>query len=677
MRAGLITRPKQHSPRRKPEMKSRRTIVALLFFTLVLAGHNGARGTGTAVHEFQASQGTEWTYHYSAENKVRAIYGSGKGRSISNRDQAKQFFRDHADLFGIEDISHLHLERISTDRATGSSYHFGQYHFGIPVVGAEISLHTDRFGKVIAASSGYRSLRGLAGGSFADHKQARETAGRLSVATGEISNGALMILPGFAPRFAWKFHTSSKESIGQWGVYVDALAPWKILRVQPEFFEATATGSVFRENPIVTPNQTSESLPYLKNAGTLIGKFAKIYNANFSLPFRSDLVDQYTRASESDHDYTFPIADARFAEAMAYYHINLVHDRWRSLGFKKLNRQLPVFVNVSSFSGAGFDNAFYTRGGPFRNGAIIMGSGNRLENFGHDGDVYYHEYGHAVLDHAKPRLFEEFEHNYPGAFHEAFGDISSAGITGNARLAEFALRIKETGRFIGRDLDNKNRYPQDVLLKGFGRSESHHTGLIIGGAWWDLQKQIGIEKAQRILFQSLAILPNDLTFFDIRDSMLAADRRKNAGSNAAAIQNAFANRGITGEDPGQKGTIDFRSLKTARFNFANNGLKLTSKFKPGDFIVVLSNYEGRNLTPAYNLIPDFQISGPPGGNVNAFPTIDEAVNGSHTGKQGAWAVQIQTFESSAPGEYLVTVRYRLGGTTQLTQTKTVKFKIVL
>jgi Zn-dependent metalloprotease len=659
-------------------MNRRQTAIIFLLFALVCLLNIGARGTSSTIQEFQSIQGTDWTYHRSGKNTVRAIYGRGLGRTISNREEAKTFFSDHAAMFGIEDSSHLKLERIQTDQTSGSSYHFGQYISGIPVVGGEVSLHTDRNGHLVAASADYHSMRGLTGGSISSDRDARTTAARLRFADGEISNGTLMILPGVKPRLAWKFNATPKNAIGQWAVYVDALLPHKVLRVQREFFEASATGMVFRENSVVTPNQTSERLLYLKNSSTLIGKFTKIYNANSKLPFRRDLLPEYTRASEPDHDYTFPVTDSRFAEGMAYFHINVVHDRWRSFGFRKLNRQLPVIVNVGSFSGVGLDNAFYTRStiAPLKNGAIAMGAGNKLGNFGLDADVYYHEYGHAVLDHAKPRLIESIESNYPFAFHEGFSDISSSGITGNATLAEFALRSKETGRFIGRNLENNNRYPEDVVLRGFGRSESHHTGLIIGGAWWDLQKQIGIDQAQSILYNSLTILPNEMNFFDLKEAMLAADRRKNGGTNAAAIQDAFAKHGITGQDPGQKGTIDFRSLKTARLNISTFGLKLTSRFKRGDYIVVLTNYEGRGVTPGYNLIPDLQISGPADANVVGFPFIDEAANGTHLGKKGAWAAEIQTFDSSALGEYTVTIRHRLGGTTQFTGSKTVKFRIV-
>lgn len=665
-------------------MKLRQILLALFIFALFLSFNGGARETtSAAIQQFQAQEGTGWKFHQSAGGSVRAIYGSGTRRAVSNRDEAKIFFIDHAEMFGIEDPSHLVLERIQTDIASGSSYHFGQYVLGIPVVGGELSVHTDREGRILAASSQYHSTHGLSGASIAHEAEARATAQRLRFADGGVANGKLMILPGFGtagnPRYVWKFEVASNNHPGQWAVYVDALLPHKILRVHRQFFEAEATGTVFRENAVVTPDQTSERFRYLKNTNTLIGKYVKTYNANFTLPFRRTTpLEQYTTTTETDQDYTYPVTDPRFTEAMAYYHINVVHDRWRSFGFKKLNRQIPVFVNVASPSGGGFDNAFYTRGGqaPFRNGAIVMGAGKIFENFGHDADVYYHEYGHAVLDFAKPRLIEAFESNYPNAFHEGFSDVSSSAITGNSKLAEFALRNRSTGRFAGRELENNNRFPQNVVLRGFGRSESHYTGLIFGGAWWDLQKQIGRDKAQSILYRSLAILPNELTFFDIRNSMIAADRRSNGGANAAAIEAAFAEHGIDGDDPGQKGTISFLGLKTAKLNLSNFNIRLKSNFKRGDAIIVVANYSGKGLTPGYNLIPEFEISGPANGNVSAFPFIDEATNGSHSGKRGAWVAEIQTFDTSALGDYTVTIRFRLGGSSLTTAAKSFTFKIV-
>ncbi len=659
-------------------MKHFRFIFVLILFILMTSLQGGAHNSQSAIEEFRAQEGTGWIFHLFDDGRVRSMYGFGGGRRVSNEIDAKLFFADYAELFGIQDQSHLRLESIEKD--SGTSYIFRQYFFGLPVVGGELALHTDVEGHVLAAGGQYHSMKRLDAITIDRRDEARVTASRIRFADGVVSNGTLMILPGFTQtRIVWKFEAISNRFPGQWAIYVDALLPDKVLRVQREFFEVQATGTVFPENPVVTPDVSNERFLHLKDSNRLNGKYTKIYNANFQLPFpRNGDLNGYTTAAESDEDYSYPTSDARFAEAMGYFHINVVHDRWRSFGFQKLNRQIPVFVNIVTGIGKGFDNAFYTRGGrstPFKNGAIVMGAGDRLENLGHDADVYYHEYGHAVLDFAKPGFLETFESNYAFAFHEGFSDISASAITGNSKLAEFGLRLKSTGRFQGRNLENNNRYPQDVILKGLGKSESHHTGLIVGGAWWDLQKQIGIDTAQNILYHSLAILPNDMNFFDLRNSMLTADLRKNGGANGTAIQSAFAKHGIDGEDPGQKGTIQTRSLKTARLNFSNFKLTLKSTFKRGDYIIVLASYSGTGLTPGYNLISDLQITGPPNMNVDAFPFIDEVSNGLHLGKKGAWVAELGTYDFSARGEYTVTLRSRLGGTSTLTETKTVKFKL--
>jgi hypothetical protein len=74
---------------------------------------------------------------------------------------------------------------------------------------------------------------------------------------------------------------------------------------------------------------------------------------------------------------------------------------------------------------------------------------------------------------------------------EGSGDISAAAITGNSKIGEFSFRIRESKQFIGRNLQNNNRFPQNVIHLQLRRTEFHYAGLIIGGAWWDLQKRIG------------------------------------------------------------------------------------------------------------------------------------------------------------------------------------------
>jgi Zn-dependent metalloprotease len=662
-------------------MKLHRAILGFIIFAAIwFAPIDGASSSRSATGEFLSNEGGDWKFHWSPNGNVRALYGLGKERILPDIESAKRLLSDYAEMFGIEDLSHLLPIEIDRDES-GASFLFEQVVSGIRVVGGEWSVHTNKHGQLIATGGQYFTMKGLAAGPVRPSEECHSTVERFRFSDGGVSDGTLMILGAIGnARLVWKFSTFSKRIPGQWAVYVDALVPQKILRVHREFVEETATGKVFHENPTVSPGLAAEQFRYLKDAGELTGKYTRTYNANFQLtpPGRID-VSQYTTAAEADEDYTYPTTDSRFSEAMAYFHINVVHDRWRSFGFRKLNRQLPVFVNVATSTGEGFDNAFYTRGrsGPLRNGAIVMGGGNFFQNFGHDADVYYHEYGHAVLDRAKPGFFEAVENNYPWAFHEGFSDISSAAITGNSKLAEFALSSRETGKFFGRNIENKNSFPQDVILKGYGKSESHHTGLIIGGAWWDLQKTTGIDTAQKILYRSLVFLPNNMTFFDLRDAMLTADLRTHGGVNEAAITGAFAKHGISGSDPGQKGTVQIRSLRTASLDFSTFRITLKTNFKRGEYIVVLAGYRGSGLTPGYNLIPiELQVSGPPNANVDAFPIQDEVVNGRRMRKKGAWLAEIGTSDATALGEYTVLLRARLGGTTVVTEPQSVKFNVI-
>ena len=619
-------------------MKLHQAIWGIIIVALIcISPTQGADRNSRTIEKFVLAEGKQWSFHYSRDGRVRAIYGSDKGRLVQSVDSEKLFLSDYAEMFGIENPSSILPANVEQD-AHGTDFYFRQLVAGIPVVGGKWAVHTDQAGHVVASGGRYFNMAELRQGEIVPSENGRRTAARFRFADG-LSKGTLMILAGIGtPRVVWKYSVFSNRTPGQWAIYVDAQVPQKVLWIHREFAEESATGNVFLENPTVTPNQSAEQFLYLLDAGTLKGKYTKTYNANFQLPPpRNGDLSSYTTAAETDKDYTFPITDARFAEAMAYYHINVVHDRWRSFGFKKLNRQLPVFVNVVTATGKGFDNAFYTRGGSdaLRKGAIVMGAGDFFQNFGHDADVYYHEYGHAVLDRAKPGFFQALESNYPWAFHEGFSDISSSAITGNSKLAEFALSSRSTGKFFGRNLENRNSFPKNVILKGLGKSEPHHTGLIVGGTWWDLQKQIGIQKAQEILYRSLALLPNDMNFFDLRDAMLTADLRANAGTNATVINQAFSEHGLSGVDPGQTGAIQIRKLRTARINFSNFRLSLRKNFKRGDYIVVLADYSGSKLTPGYNLIPvEFQVNSPINSTVDAFPFIDELANGLHRRKQG-------------------------------------------
>jgi Zn-dependent metalloprotease len=638
-----------------------------------LAG--GTMDTRSQWQDFLSREGKNWRATFQDTGQLRSLYG----KSIQSFEPS--LIRKYDSLLGSNNVDELRFVRKEL-YDSGIEFIYQQHLSGFPVSGAELHINVDRDSHLIGINNSLHPGLQLKSGSISAVTNAKMRALRIFNGNATISAGSLVLIPsGKFAKPAWRFEVDPNSlTEGARIVYVDAIDPNIVLRKYKAYASEEGQGTIFAENPVVTPTTSQQTFKNMDGSTMLAGNFGRTYNANFQNWVRGFTIDLsvFTTATEASRQYNYNTDDAKFSEAMGYFHINRVHDQWHSFGFNKLDKQIPVFVNVVSSNGKGFDNAFYSRRDPhqFKTGIIIMGAGNKLNNFGHDADVYYHEYGHAVLDHVKPKFFETMESNYPSAFHEGFGDVSAGAITGNSVLAEYALRYKNGGKFIGRNLDNHNSYPKNVILPGYGKSEAHHTGLIFGGAWWDLQKQIGASTAQRTLYQSLRLLPNELNFFDVRDAMLTADRN-NGGANQNAIQAAFEKHGITGPDPGQHGTVNVTALKSAKLNLHNFTETLKTTFKKGDIIDILANYEASGLTLGYNLIAEeFEITGPKGASIDAYPYWDEVVNGTNTGKKGVIQAEMYTYSETKSGTYTVTLRSRLGGTSQRTESHSVTFKIV-
>lgn len=648
--------------------------VLILITWTFLAG--GTMDTRSQWQDFLSREGKNWRVTFQDTGRIRSLYGK------SSQSFEPALIRKYDSLLGSNNVDELRLVRKEVFDS-GVEYVYQQHISGIPVAGAELHINVDRDSHLIGINNSLQPGLQLKSGSISAVLNAKSRALKVFNGYATTSAGSLVLIPfGKFAKPAWRFEVAPDSlTEGARIVYVDAANPHAVLRIYKAFATEVGQGTIFAENPVVTPTTSLQTFSNMDASTMLAGNFVRTYNANFEnwvRGFRIDL-SVFTTAAEASRQYNYNTDDAKFSEAMGYFHINRVHDQWRSFGFNKLDKQIPVFVNVTSSNGKGFDNAMYSRRDPhqFKTGIIIMGAGNKLNNFGHDADVYYHEYGHAVLDHVKPKFFETMESNYPFAFHEGFSDVSDVAITGNSIVGEFALRYKNGSKFLGRNLNNNNTFPKNVILPGYGKSESHHTGLIFGGAWWDLQKQIGAAAAQRTLYQSLRLLPNEMNFFDVRDAMLTADRNNNGGANQNAIQAAFEKHGITGPDPGQHGTINVTALKTAKLNLNNYTYAMKTTFKKGDVIEILANYEASGLTLGYNLIAeDFQITGPKGAYMDAYAYWDEVVNGTNTGKKGVLQGEMWTYADTKSGTYVITLRSRLGGTTQRTESHSVTFKVI-
>ncbi len=563
--------------------------------------------------------------------------------------------------------------------AIGKHVQYQQMYGGIPVFGSYARVSTDSSGRIIARSSTMVALHGKMEYPL-DAQFAVSTARRFGNGN-LIYNDGLRILPSDSkPKLVWQISIDSENvAFGSWILLVDAQNPRIIQRAIKTFFNFEGQGNVWTENPATTPNRVIQTLPNMDSSRTLSGKFVRVYNANTAFDVASPLhLSDYTRAKEESRVYNYAENDPKVEEAMGYFHINAVHDRWRSVGFRGLDRRLPIFVNVAGTDGGpGLDNSLYSRNRKFRKtGFLGFGAGDQFENAALDAEIVYHEYGHAVLDKLRPEFLDSTESVYPLSLHEAVGDISAAALSGNPKLFDFGFSSRDTHQYFGRKLNNKNRFPKSVIDKTFHLAEPHHTGLILGGSWWDLQKQIGAIPAQQLLFESFHLLPANPDFFDVRDAMIAADGALHSSANTAAIQKAFAKHGITGNNPGQTGQLDFLGLKTAVLPAGSGSYQLQNTFNRGEIVWVIAEYDASRLTPGYNFVPEnFRIDGPSGSDYFVVPNIWQVFDGNHGGLNGLFLFEIHTGDGTTPGQYTVTTNGRLGGTQNVLSEKSLTFEV--
>lgn len=136
-----------------------------------------------------------------------------------------------------------------------------------------------------------------------------------------------------------------------------------------------------------------------------------------------------------------------------------------------LDQQLEATVNIDDECNA------------FSDGTTInfFKSSTQCENTGRLPDVVRHEYGHAVHAHAVIPGVGAFD----SALSEGASDYLAATIVSDPGMGRGFFRSDEPLRHLD-PVGDEAVYPDDV-------GESHVTGLIFGGALWDLRK-VMIEK---------------------------------------------------------------------------------------------------------------------------------------------------------------------------------------
>jgi len=139
-----------------------------------------------------------------------------------------------------------------------------------------------------------------------------------------------------------------------------------------------------------------------------------------------------------------------------------------------LDDQIKVNVNIAQDCNAFFDGAalnFFHRTTMCENTALIQ-------------DVVYHEYGHRV--HSAEVI--QGVGAVDGAMGEGVADTLAVNITGDSGMGRGFFFTDAALRELDPP-DKEWRWPIDI-------GEIHHTGMIIGGTYWDLRKALIAELGQ-------------------------------------------------------------------------------------------------------------------------------------------------------------------------------------
>ncbi|MCK5807371.1 hypothetical protein KAH37_00145 [bacterium] len=249
---------------------------------------------------------------------------------------------------------------------------------------------------------------------------------------------------------------------------------------------------------------------------------------------------------------SFDIDDV-YAEVSMYYHASKIYKYLLSLGTEEFDylaahqmdkdAKKPLIV-VGNFqfparSGglAPMDNAFFSpespqfndlffKNFPYQGSLLVFGQGTKTD-FGYDGDVVYHEFGHAVVETAGPLSALAFPDRYgftmeSMSINEGFADTFSFLMTEDECLGEYAsvgmaaqaqLKKNSEGFYCMRNAVNDKKANENFT------GESHHDGLSMLATHWEvyhlaLDKGLTKDDFSRLFLRTLYSIPTANLYFE-------------------------------------------------------------------------------------------------------------------------------------------------------------------
>lgn len=482
---------------------------------------------------------------WSAYGTPMSLFGSLSAPTPAvSASAARRFLGDNTDLLqlreGLIDID----EDATVESPLGTHVSFVQRHDGVRVFGAEIKVHFNREGRIVALNntsvphlqvdtqpliSGQRALAtALARVAAADLEDSdAPEAPELIVYTGGDAPALAyrVVVPTVGPTLELFVNAKTGALIGE---------PTDINRY------VNGTGQVFKDNAVVATQNNNLVDSNDANAAVPTAAYSTVtlqgLNGNNRLDgqFASGSASR-TRAAGTNNNFIFLRHSNEFSETMVYFHLDFAQRYIQSLGFTNVNNRQQVFSVDRSTA----DNSSYSPS----NRRITYGTGGVDD--AEDGEVIIHEYGHSVQDNQVPGFGATEE---GGAMGEGFGDYLAATVNASLAgsfqivcIAEWdAVSYAAGVPHCLRRLDSTKHYPQDQ------DGEVHDDGEMWSASLFQIRNALGAAAADKLILQAHFLLSRNANFRDGSNALVTA--AINLGFTTAqvnSVRTILRNRGFT------------------------------------------------------------------------------------------------------------------------------------
>lgn len=491
-----------------------------------------------------AKSGVTPAVRWSDRGTPMSIFGAlSEPKQRVSAGDAWSFLADNAQLLQLtNDLAGLE-EAASFESPLGTHVTYVQRYEGVRVYGAEVKVHFNRDGRIVALNN--TSVPHLS----LDTQPKISAKGALDVAlaAAPVPNAdadapdapELVIYAGAGtPALAYRVVVPTGGPTLQF--FVNAKTGTIIGEPSDLNRYVNGTGQVFKDNAVVATqnnnlvdnNDSATAVP--SSAYSTVTLQGLTGNNKLDGQFASGSASK-SRAAGTNNNFIFLRNTKAFSETMAYFHIDFAQRYIQSLGFTNVNNRQLVY----SIDRLTDDNSFYTPSTK----KITYGTGGVDD--AEDGEVIIHEYGHSVQDNQVPGFGSTEE---GGAMGEGFGDY--LGATVNSALAgDFQLTcIAEwdaTSYAAGvphclRRLDSTKHYPQDK------DGEVHDDGEMWSASLFQIRTLLGAAKADKLVIQAHFLLSASANFKDGSNALVTA--AINLGFTTAevsGIRTILQNRGFT------------------------------------------------------------------------------------------------------------------------------------